>query len=320
MINFSIIIPTYNRPHLIRRAIESALLNIKSGDEILVIDDGSTKDYVQIISRYDDEFVKYHKIKNGGVSVARNYGLDIAKNKYIAFLDDDDEWLEFHLDCIRETYAECSDIVGIFCDFNNNPNHSNEIVHGVLSWSRGKAKITELLKLKRMGKFDIYIGQHYKNQLSTDYIFPSSFSFNRHVCGDMNRFKIGLKRNQTWLFNSHICMYGKVAYIDKVTCMQHADAENRATGISTFDTILSRLEVMNDEWGNNKEFIEKNSILYKKIQFEDFFHAFKTCLRFLSVSDSLQLIKVVGFKNAFPYIFKSMLFIVLKKQVETRIT
>jgi glycosyltransferase involved in cell wall biosynthesis len=320
MINFSIIIPTYNRPHLIKRAIDSALLNIIDGDEILVIDDGSSESYSEILSDYMDKNVEYYRIPKGGVSAARNYGLSIAKHDHIAFLDDDDEWYEGHLLRHRSVYQYDDTIVGVFCNFNNKPDLEFATLIGVSSWSQGKPQIQDLLSRISVNGMPVYLGDHYMNQLKTDYILPSSFSYNRSICGKDKNFEVGLKRNQTWLFNSSICRCGVVAYIDEITCAQHGDAEHRATQISQFDTILSRLFVMGKEWGSNEEFLKHHREVYRKIQYEDFFHAFKTCVRYLSAMRFVRLIKLVGFFTAIPYIAKASFYIMINKKVETRTT
>ncbi|UCN01111.1 glycosyltransferase [Sulfurimonas sp. SWIR-19] len=88
--DISVIIPTYNRYKLLKRAIKSVLDQTYTAKEIIVIDDGSTdatcniqKDFPNIIYIYQ---------KNRGVSAARNRGIEIAKSEWIAFLDSDDEF------------------------------------------------------------------------------------------------------------------------------------------------------------------------------------------------------------------------------------
>lgn len=95
----SVIIPTYNRANLIGKAIKSVLNQTYQDFEIIVIDDGSTDNTEDVIRSFPDKRVKYiKKYKNKGISVARNIGIKVARGKYIALLDSDDEWLPEKLD------------------------------------------------------------------------------------------------------------------------------------------------------------------------------------------------------------------------------
>lgn len=91
----SIIIPAYNVEDYIERGITSSLNQTYNNIEIIVVDDGSsdsTYNRVKDLSEIDSRIKLYAK-KNGGVSSARNLGLDKAEGEYIVFLDSDD-WLE----------------------------------------------------------------------------------------------------------------------------------------------------------------------------------------------------------------------------------
>ena len=85
----SVIIPTYNRQNLVQRAIKSALSQTLKPHEIIVIDDGSTDDTINILKSYP---IKVLTQKNQGVSSARNLGIKNSSGDVIAFLDSDDEW------------------------------------------------------------------------------------------------------------------------------------------------------------------------------------------------------------------------------------
>jgi len=96
----SIIIPTYKRSDMLERAIESCLKQTYDNIEIIVIDDNNpgTDFRVQtemFMEKYkDNDKIKYFKMeRNGGGAAARNYGIKKSKGTYIAFLDDDDEFL-----------------------------------------------------------------------------------------------------------------------------------------------------------------------------------------------------------------------------------
>jgi glycosyltransferase involved in cell wall biosynthesis len=86
----SVVIPAYNCAQFIGEAIESALRQTYKFLEIIVIDDGSTDDTVDIVRRYSA--VRLFQQNNQGSAVARNLGIENAKGSYIAFLDSDDVW------------------------------------------------------------------------------------------------------------------------------------------------------------------------------------------------------------------------------------
>lgn len=107
----SVVIPTYNRGHVLKRAIESVQGQTYSEIEILVIDDGSTDDTQQIVSGIQDRRIRYiNNPKNCGVSHTRNLGIAASKGVYIAFQDSDDVWesekLEKQVELIKQgTYG-----------------------------------------------------------------------------------------------------------------------------------------------------------------------------------------------------------------------
>lgn len=90
----SVIIPTYNGESTILRAINSVLNQTYSNLELIVVDDCSKDNTFEVVKNVKDKRVKVlrHKENRGG-SAARNTGIKEAKGEYIAFLDDDDEWL-----------------------------------------------------------------------------------------------------------------------------------------------------------------------------------------------------------------------------------
>jgi glycosyltransferase involved in cell wall biosynthesis len=94
MIFFSIIIPTYNRAHLIRETIDSVLAQTFTGFEVIIIDDGSKDNTRQIIeSRYrNDTRVRYFYKQNEERGAARNFGLQRSKGEFAVIFDSDD-WM-----------------------------------------------------------------------------------------------------------------------------------------------------------------------------------------------------------------------------------
>lgn len=103
----SIIIPVYNVEEYLDRCLSSVLDQEFTSYEVILVDDGSTDSSALICDRYsatDPRFRTLHK-PNGGVSSARNAGLDLAKGEYIMFLDSDDALLPYALDDMMEVVA-----------------------------------------------------------------------------------------------------------------------------------------------------------------------------------------------------------------------
>ena len=89
----SIIMPSYNTANFIGETIKSVLEQTYKNWELLIVDDCSTDDTDEIVSKYDDERIIYLKNeKNSGAAISRNRALRNAKGKWIAFLDSDDLW------------------------------------------------------------------------------------------------------------------------------------------------------------------------------------------------------------------------------------
>tara|TARA_B100000315_G_C14546587_1_gene573541 strand:+ start:308 stop:1222 length:915 start_codon:yes stop_codon:yes gene_type:complete len=96
MLEISVIIPTYKRPILLKRAIKSVLNQNYSDFELLIINDDiqDEKPVLNLIQYLNDSRIKfYNNTRKKGANGARNTGILASKGKYICFLDDDDEWL-----------------------------------------------------------------------------------------------------------------------------------------------------------------------------------------------------------------------------------
>jgi len=112
----SVIVPTYNRVHLLPRALDSVLAQTFEGFEALIVDDGSTDGTAELVKDYAerDPRVRYlRQPQNAGVSAARNRGLRESRGEFIAFLDSDDEWFPEKLARQVQRFRELPDRVGL---------------------------------------------------------------------------------------------------------------------------------------------------------------------------------------------------------------
>ena len=95
----SVVIPTKDRYDLVKGSIENVRQQSYSNLEIVIVEDGSKSGISDYISNLNDNRIKYFRQDDcKGLAVARNVGVNIAKGKLVAFLDDDDEWLDTKLE------------------------------------------------------------------------------------------------------------------------------------------------------------------------------------------------------------------------------
>lgn len=106
---FSVVIPAWNRAHIIGRTIESCLGQDFGDFEIVVVDDGSTDATRDAVARYPDPRIRYVRQENAGASAARNRGAIEARGRYLAFLDSDDEFLSGKLSAFRNAIGDVPD-------------------------------------------------------------------------------------------------------------------------------------------------------------------------------------------------------------------
>ena len=98
---FSIVIPYYNKSAYIVRCIDSILNQTFNDYEVILVDDGSTDNGIDLISKKYGDLIKVFHQDNSGVSAARNHGIQKAKYKYIALLDADDAWHPQYLESVN---------------------------------------------------------------------------------------------------------------------------------------------------------------------------------------------------------------------------
>jgi glycosyltransferase involved in cell wall biosynthesis len=103
-IRISVVIPTYNRARVIGRALDSVLAQRFLPVEIILVDDGSTDNTREVLSRYGDR-VRIITQNHGGPSRARNLGVASSATPWVAFLDSDDVWSDIYLEKLAGAVA-----------------------------------------------------------------------------------------------------------------------------------------------------------------------------------------------------------------------
>lgn len=106
---YSIVIPLYNKGISVRKSLQSALNQTIQDFEIVIVNDGSTDQSVEVVESFKDERIRIFHQENQGAASARNKGIREAKSDWIVFLDADDEWEPFHLEEIQKMQQQFSE-------------------------------------------------------------------------------------------------------------------------------------------------------------------------------------------------------------------
>lgn len=191
--NVSVVITTFNREPVLRRALDSVLAQTTPPAEVIVVDDGSTDSTgTTVKSSYKD--VVYFYQSSQGVSSARNAGIEIATSDWIAFLDSDDAWLPSKL--VSQIKALANESGLKFC-------HTNEI------WIRNNVRVNQKLKHQKFG------GWIYRKCLPMCVISPSSVLIHRSVLEHIGCFDERLPACEDYDLWLRICAHYPVLYLSE---------------------------------------------------------------------------------------------------------
>ena len=164
--NISVVIPTYNRCELMRRALISVFSQTLPPTEVVVIDDGST-DGTSAIIRKEFPAASYYRQENGGVSSARNLGIQHTTGDWLAFLDSDDEWLPDKL--VQQAAALAA-------------NPEIKVCHTEELWIRNGVRVNPAKKYAKTG------GWIFNQCLPLCAMSPSTVMIHRSVFADIGLF------------------------------------------------------------------------------------------------------------------------------------
>ena len=189
----SVIIPTFNRLDLLKRAIDSVLNQSIKPYDIIVVDDGSIDDTSEMI-QHKYKSINLIQQKNSGVSAARNNGIKNAQGDWIALLDSDDEWGKNKLE---EQVNNLTDNPKYeFC-------HTNEI------WIRNGIRVNQKKRHKKYGGFI------FDKCLDICRISPSSVLFNKNILNHVGWFDEKLPVCEDYDLWLRITAEYEILFIDK---------------------------------------------------------------------------------------------------------
>jgi glycosyltransferase involved in cell wall biosynthesis len=180
----SVIVPYHNSSKYLRECIESVLNQTYSDWELILVNDSSTDNGQEICKEYADKNPKIiiAESKGAGVSSARNTGLDIARGKYVTFLDSDD-WLEADALDIFQKEIECCDLV--FASYRKRTDVDVEEIIKYTS-ATNHVKKTDFITLLFASK-KLYLGYCWGKIFRTDIIRNHNIKFNTSIAYNEDR-------------------------------------------------------------------------------------------------------------------------------------
>jgi hypothetical protein len=271
----SVVLPTYNRGHLVSRAIDSALRALSSGDEIVVVDDGSTDDTASVVGRYGEP-VRYVRTENRGAGAARNTGVQIVAHDWIAFLDSDDEWRPDRLRLGRAVLTALPDVLFCFSSFGARRSDGSEHGDALVSWHGDTRSWDQILgpgvpfsSLAPLPEgrpdFLVHTGSLYTPEMAASYVNVNTLLVRRAQAGEALRFPEGLATFEDWECVGRLASRGRAAYLACDTAWQWVHREPRLTNADVGACATARLAVLAHVWGSDRDFLAVHGERYRAV-------------------------------------------------------
>lgn len=208
----SVVIPLYNKAQSIGRTVMSVLDQTYENFELLIVNDGSTDQSLEVVQRIQDMRIKIINKENGGVSSARNIGMEYAHYEYIAFLDGDDLWLPHHL-------QEIVNLIEIY---------DNATVGGfVTSFKRIHTICERFVGASAVGKSYIVDDYYLHSSTPSDIISSSNFVVKKSLLNNC-QYNVNLKYGEDVDFWYRYFRHKKLVKSDQVTAYYLLSTENRS--------------------------------------------------------------------------------------------
>jgi|SRR5690606_5880508 len=262
---FSIVIPLYNKEQSVKNTIQSVLTQKFKEFEIVIVNDGSTDNSVQIVEQIQDSRIRIIHQKNGGVSAARNRGIKEAKYDWIAFLDADDIWKENHL-------TEFKNMINMFPE------------DKVFCTSHNKSKRQDNYKAKIENSCEVIDCYFDVAMKDVDFFWTGAVCIHKTVFKLQISFPVGISRGEDLYVWAKIGKKFRIIRSLKETAIYSFDSENKLSESKYLfsNSILSIISLKGLKGGEKK--------YYHKIVYDRF-------KRIVKSQDSNSIFKVIRKHN-----------------------
>lgn len=241
MRKFSVVIPLYNKANYIKKTIESVLNQSYNEFEIIVIDDGSTDNSSQVVNGINDLRLHLFQQENKGASHARNKGVELSKNDWIAFLDADDIWYKNHLEELNHSIDSFPEA---------------KVVSNGYEIALDKKFIKKPCYSKTLPKSADLIDDYFSFSLIDPLFWTSSIAVHKDAFKAIGGFDEDISSGQDTDLICRLALKYKLAYNPKVTFLHFKNTENNLSKTNYLNPRLKIIEKLKPE-ENDQHFLKK---------------------------------------------------------------
>jgi glycosyltransferase involved in cell wall biosynthesis len=257
----SVVIPSYNRAHVLAETLESVLTQSYPHLEIIVVDDGSTDDTAEVVRPYLDR-ITYLPQQNQGLAAARNTGLLRSRGEYVAWLDSDDLWnseklglqiafLRLHPDHVLVAsdfsafdaggFFELSHIAAYYAVIERTPDG--------LAGFFPQTTLFDTTGLPHLGPdapatVRVYHGPIYQQLVGGNCLHPPTVVFRRDAAMRAGLLDAAFRRDSDYEYFLRLSRQGPIAYLDRPLVRYRYSADQMSSDKHLADIALSRLLVL----------------------------------------------------------------------------
>ncbi len=210
-VHVTVVIPTYNRGHVVARAAASALAQTHDDLDVLVVDDGSTDDTADRLKTIGDGRLHYVLRPHAGVSATRNAGVKLATGEFISFLDSDDEWKPHKLQCELAFFKQHPELDAVFTDLEK---YDGDVF--VPSFMRASPLFSRrLTDVRHRDGIVVPSREMYLYLLQEVFVKPSALTMRLEAFRCAGGFDERWSSSEDWEFLLRFAKWGRFGYIDE---------------------------------------------------------------------------------------------------------
>lgn len=252
MVKISVVIPVYNKGFILNETLNSVLQQTFTNFEIIIINNGSTDNSLEVLSKFNDSRIHIYSQENKGAAAARNLGIEKSSGEFIAFLDADDYWFPNHLEeliNLEKQFPNC----GCYCSRYQIKNTKNSVVYPTF---------------KNISSEFIGIVENY---FASNYPFKINITLNqmisKKIITEMGCFTEGITNGQDLELWTKIGIKYPVAIHNKTTAIYNNYFPNTLSK-NSFKTMklmsFKQFEVEESKNSDLKKFLDFHRVFYAK--------------------------------------------------------